>query len=162
MRTKTPLSRLRLIALTLLLTLALLLSACGKKPEDSLAKHLDAMSEIMEKNMDKPADGIDKLRSYLHDNLPDMAEQVGKMVVELEKMDKEADIKARAEEMNKSLKESGDKFEKQMKSFGEKAFSDADAQKKMAEIQKSWEPVMMMAGMAAMMMGGGGMGPSLD
>jgi ElaB/YqjD/DUF883 family membrane-anchored ribosome-binding protein len=165
MRPATPLHRLRLIALTLILALALALAACSKKPEATLAKHLDAIAEIMEKHADKPADGVDKLRAYLHDNLPEMAEQIGKMIVELEKINTEDAMKKRAEEYQAAIKPSIEKLQKQSIPFGGKVMSDEKASKKIAEIQANWQPVaenlagvLMMIGLA----GAGGPGGGFD
>jgi TolA-binding protein len=129
--------KFRFFILSLLLALSLSLGACSK-PENKIGGHLEKMTEIMNDNASSPADGIDELREYLHSNLPDMAEQLGKLIVELEGMDDEAEIKERTKQMAENLKEPMQAFQKATDEFMKKAGSDEKAQKKLAEVTEKW------------------------
>ena len=145
--------KFRFLILSLLLALTFSLGACSK-PEKKIGGHLEKMAEIMNDNASSPADGIDELREYLHKNLPEMAEQIGQLIVELEGMDDEAEIKERLKQIKENLDESMKTFEKASGEFMGKAMGDEKAQKKIAEIQEKWAPVMMGFGMIGAMMGG--------
>lgn len=132
--------KFRFLILSLLLAFALTLGACGK-PENKIGGHLEKMTEIMNDNMDSPADGINELRTYLHKNLPDMAEQVGKIVVELEGMEKEEDIKERLTQIKENTKESMKAFGEAANKFEEKVKGNPDAAKKLGELAEKWMPL---------------------
>lgn len=70
-----------------LMGLLMFATACGGgKPEAKLAKHLDAIADIMEENKESPEEGVKKLESYIQSNGPEIAEETGKLVVEFDKM----------------------------------------------------------------------------
>ena len=104
------------IVLLLALLIAPFLGGCSK-PEDKIASHIEAMAEIMEDNADSPEDGVKKLESYLQDNGPTIARHVGEMIVELDKIDDDAEAKERLKEMKDTLETVSKKFEETSSKF---------------------------------------------
>lgn len=131
--------RQNLVLSLVIFALVSLLAACGGKPEEKIADHIEEMSEICEDNMDSPEDGVKELRGYLHDNLPDMMEQVGEALVELDKIEDDGERKERLEEMTKALEEAVKNYGGKCESFAEKAMGDEGAMKEVMAIQKRFE-----------------------
>jgi len=124
---------LRVVLIMGLMGLLVLASACGGgKPEEQLAKHMNKIADIMENHTESPEDGVKELESYVQSNGPEMAEQMGKLIVEIDKMEDEEAMKTRIEEITKTLKEPMERMQKVGPSF-EKAMKGDDAAKKYIE-----------------------------
>ena len=113
-------------------------TGCAPKPEKALASYVDNITKILEKNEKDPADGLEKLHKYLRKNLPDMMEQVGVAIVELDKIEDSDDRKDRLEEMQDVLEDSMKDLEKAAEKFAEEAYDDKDAMEYLEEQGKTW------------------------
>lgn len=113
-------------------------TGCGSA-EDKLLDHSGDLAEIMEDNVDSPADGIEEIHKYVRKNLPSMMEQVGKLLVELDEID---DPKARAEratEIAKKFAEKSKEYQETAAKFGAAMMKDKDAGKYAKEWAEKWE-----------------------
>jgi hypothetical protein len=79
---------------------ALLTSTGCKSQEDHLVGHIEEIAEIMTDGKEEPVEGVQDLRDYLHDNLPEISKQMMSLLMELDKME---DPKARAERIKEVI-----------------------------------------------------------
>ena len=91
--------------LVLVAATGLVVSTGCKSPEEKLAGHMEEMTEIMEDNKDEPQKGVEELREYLHDNLPEMAEASAELLVEIDKLESKSERKDRIEEAMEAVRE---------------------------------------------------------
>ena len=114
-------------------------SGC-KSPEDRLAGHAEELTEIMEDHMDKPKEGIEELREYMQDNLPDIAEDMTQVLVDLD--EEEGDDRSKhADEVVETLEKPIEKLVKTAMEFAGKVDEDDDAKKELKEMQKGYSGV---------------------
>ena len=116
----------------------LLLVACGGK-ESSVADHIKAMDSIMTSNMDSPKDGVEELREYIHDNLPEMMEQMTELAVELQKIEDDGERKERAKEIIEALTGPITTMSATAEKFQAKAAGDKEAMELIGKMGKRME-----------------------
>jgi hypothetical protein len=113
-------------------------TGCGK-PEDKLAKHSEAMGKIMEDNLEEPKEGVEELHEYMRDNLPEMLELAGQMMVELDKIEDAKERAERAKEMAETMKSVIEKMQETGMKFGMAAATDKDSQEYGKKFMESWK-----------------------
>lgn len=140
------------ILVTAVLALAIT-TGCGKA-EDKLLDHSGEIAEIMEDNVDSPADGVEEIHEYVRKNLPDMMSQVGKLLVELDEIDDPKERSERAGEIVKKFTEKSKEWTEVSMKFAAAAAKDKAAAKYGEEWAEKWEKT---AGpLRGLMMGLGG------
>jgi DNA repair ATPase RecN len=130
---RTP--RLLLFA-TLLFGVALV--GCGG-PEDQIVGHIESINDILEDNLDDPADGVEEVESYLIENLGDIASAASELLVELYEIDDEGDAKERLQEIKDTVEEAMNEFKKTAMKFDAKVRGDEDAREAMQRIEKRFQ-----------------------
>jgi len=85
----------------LILLLWLCLSAC-RTPEEALADHARALSEIMDQHHDDPMVGVLRIEAYLQKHGPAMARQSGELMVEIDQLEGDA-VDTRLTQVNATL-----------------------------------------------------------
>ncbi len=126
------------IAIVCLSTFVLLSSGC-KKPEETLAGHLEKVVAIMDDNEDEPADGLDALREYVHENGPEMSRAWGELMVELDEIEDPGDRADRAMEILKVLKSPLRGLRKQADVFQRAVRKDDDASEQLEDLLEGWQ-----------------------
>jgi hypothetical protein len=118
-----------------MLGLGLAVVACGGI-EGDLADHVENVEEILDDNMDDPADGVEELEAYVIDHLGEITALVTNLFVELYEIDDADDVRDRLKEVEEKLKGPMESLQKTWAEFERKARSDKDAQKEMQRIQE--------------------------
>jgi len=127
--------------LAVLLAVALVSSACSKKPEVELAHHLDAVADILEAKEDDPIAAFDELDKYLRKNLPEIARLYGELAVELDELEDKGERKDRLEEMLTALEAPAKRLNKAGMALGQKNDKQLEILGKVMEIAARWEVV---------------------
>lgn len=127
--------------LLLLLAVALVTTACGKKPEEELATHLNAISDILEAKEDDPVAAFDELHGYLQKNLPVIARLYGELLVEIDEIEDKGERKERLEEMLDVLEAPAKRLQKVGTAMSEKNDKQLEVLGKVMEIAARWEVV---------------------
>jgi len=117
------------------LGLGLAVVACGGI-EGDLADHVENIEEILDDNMDDPADGVAELEEYVLDHLGEITALVTDLFVELYEIDDSDDVRDRLKEVEEALKGPMESLQKTWAEFERKARTDKDAQKEMERIQQ--------------------------
>ena len=131
----------RSLAPLLLLLTAVAVSGCSRSPENKIAGHIEDLTELMKDNEEEPAEGIEEIRSYLQDNLPDLMEAVGEGLQALDECD---DNECRDEEVEswvEALEEPLNTLAETAKEFAEAIEGDDDAQEALEEIGEHFEEI---------------------
>ena len=110
----------------------------GGDPTTIITAQFDAMTEIMEKHEDKPEEGVEKLRSHLQDNLPEIFYALGKIVAEADKIEDPDDRRKYLQETGEELGKAGEKFGEAAEKFGEKADGNEDVKEYLEKWGESW------------------------
>ncbi len=134
----------RIVVVALLSVLSLSATSCGGGSESEIADYLEEVTDIMDDNMDSPADGIEELVEYVRDVLPDAMAAIGRAMVELDEIEDNGDRRRRAREMLAELKGPMKDLKKVAEAFGKKAEKDEDAKKAIRDLEdrfKSLEEV---------------------
>lgn len=131
---------------------------CGKSPAKTLKGQIEDLTEIFEDNEDDPVEGIEELRSYMHDNLPDAMEAVGIALQQIVECDDDDCREELAEDWQEDLEEVLEDFQSAAQAFAEAVEDDDDAEEAMEEIAERYEAVF--ESLEGIMEGGGGDGPS--
>ena len=118
--------------------LALALCAGCGKPEDKLAKTADDLTSLLEASASNPKEGIDKVRDFVRDNLPSIAEAWAEALVELDKIENTAKREARAKEMIATLATSLGPLRLAAFKFSDAVAKDKDAKTLMKELKKGY------------------------
>ena len=92
----------------------------------------------MEDNEDEPKEGVEELREYMQDNLPDMMAQVGEMIVEIDKLDPE-DRAERVKEMKEALIPAFEAVAEAGAKFGKAAKKDDDTEEYVEDWGKGYK-----------------------
>ncbi len=106
--------------------------------EDQLAGHLDQMTKIITDGKDTPATALTSLRSYMHENLPQMAQKATALMMELDTIDDGAKRAERLKEIMTTIDAAAAKFMDAAPAFGMAAAMNEDAQKTMKAIMDSY------------------------
>ncbi len=70
--------------LVLVIAVAVNLALGCMKPEETLKEHAEAVSKLLDEHKDRPKEGLDKVRTYLRDNLGQILEAIAKVAVEID------------------------------------------------------------------------------
>jgi len=114
---------------------------CGsgcKSPEEKLAANAEEIAEIMDEHKDSPADGVKALREYLQENLPDMAENVAQLWVDLDSAESTSERHERLDEIMETLTDGAEKLTKAGAAFGKAAMKDEGAAEEMEAIVEQY------------------------
>ena len=125
----------------LALAVAVLVAPGCKKPEEKIAVHAEALTEIFEDNEDDPKDGVETLREYMRDNLPEIARSVAELAVEIDAIDSRRDRKERVEEIMDVLEKPLTKLLEAAMDFRDAGRGDSDAQEAAREVEETWEEI---------------------
>lgn len=121
-----------------MLLLGATLAGCGG-PEDQLAGHIERINDILEDNLNDPADGVEQVERYFLENLSDIAASASDLMVEVYGIEDEDEAKERLTEVKNTLEEAMDELKKTAQKFQVKARANEDARAAMARIQKRLE-----------------------
>lgn len=92
-----------LLSATSLMLFVLWLSLTGcRSPEDALADHAHALSDIMDQHRQDPAVGVIRIEAYIQKHGPNMARQAGELMVEVDQLEGDA-AEARLNHVNAAL-----------------------------------------------------------
>jgi SMC interacting uncharacterized protein involved in chromosome segregation len=111
------------------------LVSCGG-PEKDVLNRYEAMESIMEKHLDRPAEGVDKLVAYIEKNGPEMARLQTDVFLSVAKITKDGDREKRVEEINKQWETFGKNFEGSSGKFMKAVMADEKAKAKMDDFRK--------------------------
>jgi DNA repair exonuclease SbcCD ATPase subunit len=129
---------MRLVAAAGLASLLFVLGACGG-PEDDVAEYFEDMTAILEDHMDDPVRGVEELRKYVREILPEVLSILGHVAVELDEIEDAEERKKRIDEMLETLQEPLDEFHKVFWKFLAKARADEKAWKTLLDFRQSWK-----------------------
>jgi len=76
-----------------------------RAPDERLARHFENICDIAEENTARPRVGVDRLFGYLGDHGPEMMRDFGDLLVQIERIDDDADHDARARDAARRLQE---------------------------------------------------------
>ena len=116
------------------------LGAGCKSPAERLASNAEDLNEILTEHEKSPDEGIEALLEYAHSNLPQMAEDITKILVELDQKDSST---ARSEYLDKvleELEEPAKALVKAGRAFVQAADKSEDTEKKLEELARAWGP----------------------
>ena len=114
---------------------SVILVSCGK-PEKDLLGRFEAMESIMEKHLDKPAEGVDEWIAYMEKNMPEMARLQAEVMMSVVKITKDGDREKRVEEINKQWETFGKNFKGTSEKFFKAVAADEKAKTKMEDFGK--------------------------
>ena len=109
-----------------------------KAPEVKLAANLDGLSDIMEKHMDSPAEGIQKIRAYVRENLPEIAEDAARIVAALDEKNDD-DRVSYATTVIGQVEKPMNRLAKVGKMFGRNVGRDEDAENTLKDMAEEYE-----------------------
>ncbi len=130
---------MRSVVIAVLVVVGLTLGACGSGPEGTMADHLEQIDEIMQDNMDEPAEGIIELREYIRLNLPEAMRTVGAAIVELDELEESSERRERLEEMLDRLRGPMKSLQRTAKAFERAASKDEEARAALERLGRRWE-----------------------
>jgi len=70
-----------------------------RRADDILVEHLGAMTSLMQSHHETPSQGVDALRAYLREHLPEITSTLGLAIVELEGIEDDEARLARFDDM---------------------------------------------------------------
>jgi hypothetical protein len=120
----------RLLLLLAIIVLVIWYWRSKHPPDARLAAHFDDICDIAEDHADDPSRGVDLLFEYLGDNSPDMMEDVGDLLVLIERIPDDARHDERAQEAAQRLREPLLGCAAELQRFGQAIENDPEASAK--------------------------------
>jgi len=127
------------LVLASLAVLVLALAACGGGPEGVIAGHIEDVEEIMQDNMDDPAQAVVDFQDYARLNLPDALRTLGVALVELDEIEDDGERKARLEEMLDEIRGPMRSLMRTANDFEKGTRNNREAQEALQKIMRRWE-----------------------
>lgn len=103
--------------------------ASGDNPDQEIAKHFEAICGVAKKHIDSPRSGVVKLSRYFGDHSPAMLQSFGALLVQIERIDDDAQHDRRARQAAKVMRQPLMRCESTFERFFAAVESDPEARR---------------------------------
>lgn len=126
---------MKIFCLGILSVLFILVSGCNK-PEKALVGHYQKLESIMDKHMDEPQKGVEKLIAYLESNGGEMRRAEFDLTMSIAAEEKDGDRAELIKTINERTEKSRKNFAGTQEKFFKAVMKDKAAQETLADFQK--------------------------